>query len=43
MIQPIALSATYKPCCKMQDSMAVMTELLAFENGAPLFLVALLI
>ncbi len=34
MIQPIALSATHMECRNLKDSMAVMTELLAFEKIA---------
>ena len=32
MIQPIALAATHMECRNLQESMAVMTELLAFEK-----------
>ena len=32
MIQPITLSATHMECRNLQDSFAVMTELLAFEK-----------
>jgi catechol-2,3-dioxygenase len=32
MIQPIALSATHMECRNLRDSLAVMTELLAFEK-----------
>ena len=32
MIQPITLSATHMECRNLEDSFAVMTELLAFEK-----------